>query len=135
MKEYLTDLTRVGPDKPMGYLPCDTIERLCGTSVPSIANALRMRGLYVAIYAQSECRVGSGAVYAADLEALGILLSSHARVLDAAGWSSSPREFLDSVASKGVGEDEDPDLYRLIGLAFADARFKSGPAPSKEEDR
>lgn len=125
----LRDLFGIGPDKPLGYLPLSTLED-CKYAPETMVRTLRARDLYVRIYTQPECDVGSGALYASDLRALAGLLAQNKDVIIEAKWPMEPLAFFDRVARIAVSERKDPFLYRVIGLAFADPRFKPYPEES-----
>lgn len=116
-KELLDDLDRVGPDKPIGYLPLSTINR-CLQNPELLMDAARARGLWAGIFSSSEVSVSSGALCVADLQALSALLQHHQDVLSAAGWPEDPLEFFMKVM-----KDTAPRktlLFDLIADAFAD---------------
>lgn len=125
----LDDLLNIGEAKPLGYLPLSTLEgemqwgAANETVVETMTRTLAVRGLCVRVFAESECWVGSGALFAADLKALARLLETHCDIVQKAGWSIDPIAFIDQVAKVSVFEEKSPELYRVIGLAFADKRF------------
>ena len=121
----LSDLLRVGPEKPLGYLPLATIER-CGPLGQTIRATLESKGLHVQVFEPDACFVGSGAMFVADLTALQQLLDEDegSKTLHDSGWTPKARAFIYAVATVHVDMHRNFDLYRLIGLAFADPFFK-----------
>jgi len=119
----LADLYGVGPEKPLGYLPLTTLKRCA--SVEHTHHELERKGLFVRVFDQRESNVAGGALYCADLTALQDLLYKNAHTLHRYEWPSQARAFINAVACVGIRQEKAPDLYRLIGLAFADGRFKT----------
>ena len=120
------DIYDVGPDKPLGYLPLDTIRAYSGQRPGGVADMCSQRGLTTKLVPKDESRVASGALYVYDSEALQDLLNAHQAILDEVGWSTEPANFVDNVIKISVYEKENPDLYALIALAFKDPRVEYG---------
>ena len=117
----LSDLTRVGPTKPMGYLPIETI-RTRGSDPEVLLHDLKAAGLSAVLLPFGECHIGfEGALYAWHDETLKALLDSHREALD--GWPSEPRAFVLRVAREMVSHTRQRELYELIGRAFDSSRF------------
>ncbi len=114
---YLDDLYRVGPDKPLGYLPLSTIEQ-CGIAASDLQTQLEEQGLKTFMVADKDCRTASGALYAWDEQALQALLTSRADILLAAQWPCEPAKFVQRVIDE-VAPSAAP-LFDLIADAFAD---------------
>lgn len=116
----IQDLLRVGPNKPLGYLPLDTIITICGLSPYAIKQDMEARGLKTKFFTKTMCSISSGALFVWDEDALRKILETHSGVLNHCGWPSEPEEFVTKVA---IDTAEDGELYKVVGKCFADARF------------
>lgn len=119
-KSYIKDLLIVGPRKPIGYLPLDTIEA-GGYDVNDLIQKLASDGLQVL---RTGGIVASGALYAWDRDALQKLLDRNLRTLEQAGWPVDVDSFVMHIIEQAISFRENPALYRVIGLAFNDERFQ-----------
>ncbi len=117
IQNYLRDLTEVGPDKPVGYLPVETV-MLCGRSVEDMQSELQQKGLQTLLFSERDCNVFSGALYVWDEIALQNHLDCHGPILEAAGWPQETTEFIHRIATK-YAPSATP-LFDLIADAFAD---------------
>ncbi len=115
--KYLNDLLRVGPDKPLGYLPLNTIREECKVNPLDVAKYLKRRGLEIKAWKQSFCKVWSGALFVYDRESLQKLLDQHSGILIEANWPSQADDFVVQVATTLA---KSPALFDLVATAFAD---------------
>lgn len=115
----LHSLTAVGPSKPVGYLPLNTIEMLLKRSPETIAAAAAARGLATAQFGPSICCIKSGALYAYDRDTLAALLKANADAVRAAGLPRDPDYFVAHIAA--VWFDESHPAHRIIATAFGDS--------------
>jgi hypothetical protein len=83
------DLIRVGPRKPVGYMPLKELDDLDG-----VRKDLESRGLSVVVMDDRECNIESGAMVAYDRDALGSLLKSHRSILAKSQWPDDPDSFI-----------------------------------------
>jgi len=122
-KNTLEDLRGVGVWKPMGYLAKCSIDEF-GTSVESLTKELEARGLATHLSVRPSWG-GGCALYACDRSMLGKLLADNALILVRNGWPVEPVAFMKMAADTlGTGvAAQDRELYRVVGLAFADPRF------------
>lgn len=122
------DLYGVGPEKPMGYLPINTIRRY-GQLPESVAEVSERRGLST-LQIDDDYNVPGGSLYVYDELALAHFLEQHADVLARYEWPSGSGDFVERVAFEMVDRLSQPDLYRVIALAFRDPRPEfSGATP------
>lgn len=120
----LSDLLTVGPGKPMGYLPLATIAG-CGRGFEALAAELEAKGLHTRVTPPApEGKIGSGALYVADLAELEKLIAPHRALLEASGWPTDAKGFFEKVGDVSVRQGTNPPLYVLIGRAFNDERFR-----------
>lgn len=112
----------LGPQKPLGYLPLNTIE-MCGYNPSNLVLELSQRGFLADIYPFEVCSVFSGALYVCAPEWLKRHLAINEGVLSLYGWPGTPEEFMFRVAIERVCQTQNPDLYAVIGQAFGDPRF------------
>ncbi len=127
-EKIMSDLWRVGPQKPLGYHSLDTITQ-CGYSIEETKQKLEDAGLKVLLFREGECPIISGALYVYEEGALEKLLKANIRVLELFYWPSDPKSFVRRVATKGFVPDG-TQLFELIGKAFADKRF---PKPTTDQ--
>lgn len=121
------NLRMVGPAKPMGYLPKSTMHNMVKDS-DRILPELSARGVRFLELSQHECWVGSGCIVAWDPEALQALLTANLPILAKNNWPTIAEPFVRHSLVHSVRQTDEPDLYRLIGLAYADKRFVQGDA-------
>jgi hypothetical protein len=119
--DALSDLYRVGPDKPIGYLPLSTIKK-AGAEPRRLYKEMKGRGLSAHLFSEGESQVCSGALYVWDVHSLQKLLDINTDILDAAGWPRAAEEFVKRVV---VDFAEYGSIYELVGVAFADKRWKN----------
>ena len=113
---YLRDLSRVGPRKPVGYLPLYTIQDFAHLSQEIVAALATARGLSAAEFSPRECCIKSGALYVYDPRALARLLRAHADVLEANGFPLDPDRFVAHIATTWFQIDH--PAYAVIAQAF-----------------
>lgn len=124
-EEVMRDLRDVGPAKPMGYLPLQSITEFCGIPLADAIEEAQVRGLTWCVFEESpDSHIVSGALYVWDRAALGALLQVNRDILAIAEWPLDPDDFVAKVDRVTVYEDIFPALYELIGAAFADERFR-----------
>lgn len=95
---YLRDLRRVGPSKPVGYLPLYTIRNFAHLSPEIVAAQATAKGLTAIAFGPKRCCIKSGALYVYDPGALAQLLLAHADVLDANNFPLDPARFVAHIA-------------------------------------
>jgi hypothetical protein len=114
----LDDLTRVGPDKALGYLPLQTISRVLGLNVEDVIANERSRGLAALLLGPERCCINSGALYVYDPVALDAILRSSRSMLERAGFPTSAEPFIRTIAREWLNSDH--PLMPLVKAAFAD---------------
>jgi hypothetical protein len=114
-----SDLYAVGKNKPLGYLPLQTIMEDHGYPQKLKAD-LERGGRKCIMMGYGECRVREGALYVYDEDALRGLLAKpdNKGTLDDAGWPSDPEAFVRKVAAQHTGQR--CRLFDLVADAFAD---------------
>ena len=115
--KILSDLRQVGPEKPLGYLPIETLIKICKVSPESIEKELHEKGLKTLRLQDEETNVVGGALYAYDENALQELLTTHQELLKKEGWPSENEPFIRHLI---VHADRKTDLFNLIADAFND---------------
>lgn len=117
---FLKDLLLVGSQKPLGYLPIDTLVDLCKVDLKRLQKELEGRGLKTVYLKEGRgrCNIASGALFAYDESALRALLASRKDVLRAEGWPDDPAKFVHYVATK-YAKFGTP-LFDLVADAFSD---------------
>jgi hypothetical protein len=118
-------LYRVGPDKPLSYLPILTIYTN-GENPDQVARLSLERGLstfWVDAELSPRSDIGSlGYLYVYDELALAHLLDQYKHTLELHEWAIAPRGFVEQVATAKVQSSEQIDLFKLIAYAFSDPR-------------
>ena len=118
------DLYRVGPQKPLGYLPLDTITEIADEDITKVEQLLVGTGLDTFRTSgerpDGQSSWSSPALYAYDRLALGALLTANERLLDRRKWPVDPEEFARRVSSHTASPHG--GLYDLIAVAFDDPR-------------
>jgi hypothetical protein len=112
----LDSVRRVGPDKPVGYLPLYTIRDVLGLQVDVLSTEAQAEGLSALRLDPEECCIESGVLYVFDGERLAALLASEAETLASRGWPAEPEGFVRALAAEWV-EPDDPVLP-IIRRAF-----------------
>lgn len=118
----LTDLTLVGPKKPMGYLPLPRIV-IAGADPKVLEASLRDRGLETRWYEETDSSkmgpgqstTSGGALYAFDNKALQAVLDKNLVVLNKYGWPIESSAFVEKVANYTA---EPPELWNVVAKAF-----------------
>mgnify|MGYP003394761672 FL=1 len=113
----LEDLRRVGPRKPLGYLPISTIQQVA--LVGDVVWEAVSRGLNVLTVTEEQSRIRSGAVVIYDRTALAALLDASVHILLSARWPTDPETFVWRVMC-GRAAPAWTALFDLIADAFAD---------------
>ncbi len=117
-RAFLRDVTSVGPQKPVGYLPLYTIRDFVRLSPKAVAAEARARGLTTAQFSPEQSCIKSGALYVYHRDALTALLQSHAATVTGAGLSLDPDSFVSCIAADWV--DHDNPLHVVIRAAFGE---------------
>jgi len=120
IEKILNNLRMVGEEKPLGYLPISTLREICGMEPQKMREELEAKGLAVIELTEEESRIGSGALYAYDREALGRILESGRSILEKNQWPTEPDEFVRHLKVFA----ENPDLYNLVAHTFADPHLR-----------
>ncbi|MGX1789199.1 hypothetical protein ACWIGM_20800 [Bosea sp. NPDC055332] len=114
----LESLTQVGPSKPIGYLPLNTIRSILNLSVQELIDDARKRGIAAIELSPRNCCINSGALYFYDSTALIRLLDAEAGLLCQNNCPRTPREFVEYIARNWL-EPSHP-LTRLVRHAFGE---------------
>lgn len=110
----IDDLEKVGPRKPLGYLPLQYFIDY-KIDIGRVKQYLQSKGLMLLELTEAECGVASGALFAYNYEALSKLLHENRKLLQGEGWPDTPEAFtrhLKVKASQGT------ELYKVIALAY-----------------
>jgi hypothetical protein len=115
----LSGLARVGPGKPIGYLPLYTIRDVLEMEPTAIVREAEGKGLSAALFGPDQCCIKSGALYLFDRQALGQLIESSKTILSAGNWPLDPDQFVSRIAREWI-DGEDP-VTAVIRRAFGEA--------------
>ncbi len=119
-KDFLHDLRAVGPEKPLGYLPVNTIVSVCQMPLVQMINELEQKQLVTRLFSEKESRIFSGALYAYDEPSLQALLNRNRGQLVRAHWPFESDLFVERVAKISVSVAS--PVFDIIADAFADYR-------------
>lgn len=115
--EAWQQLDTVGPDKPVGYLPIETIESYTGKNLEDVMVYLKNKGLEVKIFTGPEWPGFNGALYVYDKAVLQRLLDENRQILLEAYWPTSADDF---VANLKKQEKIGTPIFKIIANAFGD---------------
>ena len=118
LDEILSVHIRVGPSKPVSYLPISTIERVLGMHVDDYTNLIAQGGASWRVFSESETCIKSGAVFAYSDVDLAAVLESHIDLLLEHNWPCGCPAFIRMIAAEWL-DDQSP-LRRVIAAAFGD---------------
>jgi hypothetical protein len=113
------DLLNVGSNKPMGYMPIQTLEEsLDKDQIKDLIYELVFKGLTITFADENECAVVSGALYAWDQKALNTLLCKNKETLIKEGWPIEAEIFVRHSMTNSA--EPMTDLFDLIADAYND---------------
>ena len=114
IEKMLSDLRRVGPDKPLGYLAIDTLINICKVDPDKLEQELKEKGLKTLRLEYPETNVVGGALFAYDEDVLKQLLENNRVVLEEAGWPIDAEAFVRhlKIFASNV------DIYNIIAEAY-----------------
>lgn len=115
-EELLNHLYEVWENKPVGYLPIQTLTNICQVSIDEISKKLEAKWLTVLQLDQKESNVRSWALYAYHHDALRKLLLSKKGILITNKWPLDPDQFVRKLHIHATQQD----LFNLIADAFGD---------------
>src|SRR3981189_978847 len=107
---------RLGPHKPVSYLPIRTIESVLGLSVDEYWAMIEQAGFRCLVIPASESCIASGSVHAYSELALADVLRAHATALSEHRWPTSSEAFVRRIAAEWL-EDGRPALP-LVPITF-----------------
>jgi hypothetical protein len=114
----LSNLTQVGPAKPVGYLPLYTIRDVLQMDPYAVAQDARLNGLSAAIFGPDQCCIKSGALYVFDRQSLERLLRSSKLIVSASCWPLDPDQFVARIAREWI--DDAYSVAPVIKRAFGE---------------
>lgn len=120
IESLLNDLYKVGPEKPLGYLPQVDITVTCKKEISDVSARCEEMGLKTLLLEDKDCQVMSGALYVYSEEALQQLIDDNARLIQSKGWPTDTAMFVKKCANTSASFNS--DLYRLVAWAYADPR-------------
>nr|WP_294547368.1 hypothetical protein [uncultured Rhodopila sp.] len=117
-RRILENHLRVGPEKPVSYLPINTINRVIGIEVTKYESLISKSGSKSLVFGPEVCCIKSGAVYAYHESSLRNILESNKHILLDNDWPSDPVGFITRMADEWL-ENESP-IMPVIKSAFGD---------------
>lgn len=116
-EEALNNIRNIGPKKPVGYLPLETITDYCGQDLDQFVAECRARGHETRIFRGSQWPGLTGSLYVYDRDSLQTLLDDSRAILEQEGWPFDADGF---VANLYVEVPEGTPIFKLIARAFGD---------------
>jgi hypothetical protein len=101
-KQILEEHLKVGPEKPVSYLPVRTIENVIGMSVDAYVALIDDTGNQSAVLPPGRCCINSGAVYAYSPDDLDHILQQNNGLLSEHGWPVERIAFIKKLATEWV---------------------------------
>ena len=120
-RKYLKDILRVGPIKPLGYLPITTIN-LTGIHVDTLVEWAIKRG-FCWRFISAPGYLSS--LYVCDEVVLRTMLYKYRLILEAATIPTEPLDYVCYISTQIVSQQKFPFAYAVLGRTFNDHRFKS----------
>lgn len=117
-KSFYDDIERVGVDKPLAYLPIDTIRNINGQDPLEVMKQAKKNGYYAKIFSEKKSGIHSGALFVADLNSLRKLLEKNVDLLKIYRWPTDPVDFI-KVILKEVAPEK-CQLFDLVADAYGD---------------
>jgi hypothetical protein len=111
----LRDLTAVGKEKPLGYIPMASLYDHYKVDVLILRRLLEREGINTLVIA-SEHHRGESLFFAYDPDELTRVLQDNAEKLIAFGWTTQRDDFIQRLNRQWVEMAE--DVYDVIALAF-----------------
>jgi len=118
LERILATHVRVGPFKPVSYLPIDTINKVLNMQADEYARRVEKAGGECVVFSEAETCIKSGAIYAYSEAALASVLENHRGLLVESGWPCTPREFVGKIAAEWL--DLHSPLRVVVVAAFGD---------------
>lgn len=115
----LEQIRNLGPHKPLGYLPIDTLSSYFHSDVQHEIERARQKGFKYLVLSPKETDIGhEGALFIYDESSLKQLLEEHRETLVKGHWPTDPEAFTRKVASVFV-HDGTP-LREVVDRAFGE---------------
>ncbi len=111
----LADLTAVGKDKPLGYIPIESLNSYYKVDIAKLKCLLENAGIHTLIMASSH-HCGESLFFAYDAIELGRVLKENESTLIAFGWTADLDDFIVRINQQWIETEE--DVYDVIALAF-----------------
>lgn len=116
IQKGLRDIRELGVQKPLGYLPIDSLRTYFRSSVEAELERAKGRGYGTIVLGPKEADIGfKGALYVYDKQALSALLAESAPVLQQFGWPTNVEGFIRRIANEHVKGGK---IRKIIDRAF-----------------
>lgn len=123
LTEDLTDVIEKKPYKLIGYLPLETLEKLCHVSRNKVISVCQEYGINVKVFEQKECHIGSGAIVCWRDEEVQRVLNEHKALLKKDQIPSKSKEYIDYIMNNWIHKEEKINSHNLCGFLFGDSRY------------
>lgn len=117
IRNTLTDITLVGPEKPLGYLSFSFIANF-GERPQQLITESETKGLNHRVIEVGSGETADQLLYVYDKEALQKLLDNRREVLEKVDWPIDADEFVEHVSKNNAPQET--DLFDVVADAFAD---------------
>jgi hypothetical protein len=117
IKNPIFDLENVGSEKPIGYLPLDTIVEY-GSSIVNEQKKAREKGQKTLLLDKKETDIAGGVMYVYDDTVLGKRLAENKELLTQNNFPTTPEEFIKHLGSNTV--ETKTKMFDFIADCFND---------------
>jgi hypothetical protein len=114
----LRSLIKIGPSKPISYLPLYTIRDILQMEPHVLVRDAEARGISAAVFGPDRCCIKSGALYLFDRRAVEHLMQSSRSILSASGWPLDADQFVARIAREWI--DPAHPVAPVIKQAFGE---------------
>jgi hypothetical protein len=117
-KRLVDNHLRIGPEKPVSYLPIKTVEKVIGITIQDYMSLIERSGNEGIVFGAEDCCISSGAVYAFNCQYLSKILNDNQTILSEHDWPATPVDFIRRIAAEWI--DEESPIMPVIRKAFGD---------------
>ena len=100
-KRLVDNHLKIGPEKPVSYLPIKTVEKVIGITVQDYMSLIERSGNEGIVFGAEDCCINSGAVYAFNCHYLSKILKDNQTILSEHGWPAIPVDFIRELLLSG----------------------------------
>jgi len=122
-RRIIDDTLNLGKQKPVSYLPIETVEVILGMDRQEFMKLADARGLHHLVATPDACCIKSGAIFVYDAKTLALLLEKNRNILYRSGWSVDITSFVKRIALEWL--DSDHPVAPVVRAAFGNPQGPS----------